>query len=153
MKRFYSVLLCISLMLALAFPAHAAEVVSESKKNITNITVLGDGVTVIDEIFEVSSARSTDKTYTRRRTFEKNGTTVGIIAITALFRYDGNSVYVISKAVTQTDTYEGWNYKQNSFTSSGGTVTLDAKLTKLLVLNIPFTMTLTCDKNGNISYS
>lgn len=41
--------------------------------------------------------------------------------------------------------------KQTSFTSSGGTVTLEGKLTKLLILNDPFTMTLTCDKNGNIS--
>ena len=59
----------------------------------------------------------------------------------------------MSKRVNQADTYEGWSYKQNSFTSSGGTITLDAKLTKLLVMNIPFTITLSCDKDGNISYT
>ena len=40
---------------------------------------------------------------------------------------------------------------QNSFTESGGTITLDAKLTKLLVFNIPFTISITCDANGKIS--
>ena len=60
---------------------------------------------------------------------------------------------IMAKRVNQADTYEGWSYKQNSFTSSGGTITLDAKLTKLLVMNIPFTITLSCDKDGNISYT
>ena len=81
-----------------------------------------------------------------------NGVVIGVIAMKGTFRYDGSTVSVASKSVTQTDTYEGWSYKQNSFTSSGGTVTLDAKLTKLIFLNIPFTMMLSCDKDGNISY-
>ena len=53
--------------------------------------------------------------------------------------------------MTQTTTYNGWNYQQNSFTSSGGTVTLDAKLTKLLFWNIEVDMSMTCDVNGNIT--
>lgn len=65
----------------------------------------------------------------------------------------GTSVSVVSKTVTNTDTYNGYGYVQNSFTSSGGSVTLNARLTKWIVLNTPFTMTLSCDKNGNISYT
>ncbi len=55
--------------------------------------------------------------------------------------------------MTNTDTYNGWSYIQDSLTSSGGTVTLNGKLTKWLILSNSFTMTLTCDANGNISYT
>ena len=77
--------------------------------------------------------------------------TIGIIAFQATFSYNGDSAYVTSKAVIQTDTYDGWSYKQTSFITTGNTVTLEGKLTKLLILNDPFTMSLTCDKDGNIS--
>lgn len=60
---------------------------------------------------------------------------------------------MVSKSVTQSDTYDGWSYVQNSLTSSGGTVTLNAKLTKWIILNTSFTMTLSCDEDGNISYT
>ena len=78
-------------------------------------------------------------------------TVIGIVTIQATFRYDGSTVSVVSKSVTQVETYEGWNYVQSSFTSSGGSVVLSAKLTKWIVLNTSFTMTLSCDKNGKIS--
>ena len=38
-------------------------------------------------------------------------------------------------------------------TATRGTVTLDAKLTKWLVMNIDIDMTITCDKKGNISWT
>lgn len=116
-------------------------------------TVLDNGIVVIDEVFRENNGRSTEDTYTRKRTFTDDGVTIAVIKLTATFRYDGSAVSVVSASVTQADTYEGWSYVRSSLTTSGGTVTLDAKLTKLLVLEIPFTMTITCDKNGNISYS
>lgn len=116
-------------------------------------TVLDNGIVVIDEVFRENNGRSTEDTYTRKRTFTDDGVTIAVIKLTATFRYDGSTVSVVSASVTQADTYEGWSYVRSSLTTSGGTVTLDAKLTKLLVLEIPFTMTITCDKNGNISYS
>lgn len=116
-------------------------------------TVLDNGIVVIDEVFRENNGRSTEDTYTRKRTFTDDGVTIAVIKLTATFRYDGSTVSVVSASVPQADTYEGWSYVRNSLTTSGGTVTLDAKLTKLLVLEIPFTMTITCDKNGNISYS
>ena len=73
------------------------------------------------------------------------------IWIDATFRYDGNTVSVVSKSISKCETYDGWSFKQSSFTSSGGTVTLTGKLTKLLVLNANVNISLTCDKNGNIS--
>lgn len=150
MKKLLTVCLSIMVIIASALPVCAAEA---QQPIMSSETVLEDGIVMIDEVFEITTARSADKTYTRQRTFVQNGTTIGIIAITATFRYDSSTVSVVSKSVSQADTYDGWSYKQNSFTSSGGTVALDAKLTKLLILNIPVTMTLTCDKSGNISYT
>lgn len=150
MKRIFSVLLCYLLVGALITPASAAETDTVIFHQETD---LGNGFTMIDEIIEHSQTRSTTKGYTRTKTIRYEEVIVGKIAVYGSFKYDGTTVSVVSKRVNQADTYEGWSYKQNSFTSSGGTITLDAKLTKLLVMNIPFTITLSCDKDGNISYT
>lgn len=39
------------------------------------------------------------------------------------------------------------------FTFSGGTVTWEGKLAKWLIFNSSFTMGMTCDANGNISFT
>lgn len=151
MKRIFALLLCVCLVCSFAVTANASE---SSVLIYSETTVLDDGMIVLDEIFEsAGNNRSSDIVRTRRRTYSDNGTTVAVIAITATFRYDGNTVSVVSKSVSQCDTYEGWSYKQTSFTSSGGTVTLNAKLTKLLIFNKPIQMTLSCDKNGNITFT
>ena len=148
MKRLISLFCIMVLLFSLTIPVHA-----ECQKNLISrkITELDDGVVIVDELYENAISRASAKEYTRRKTIKRDGATIGVVAIKGKFSYDGSKVSVVSKSVTQTDTYNGWNYKQNSFTSSGGTITLDAKLTKLLVANIPFTISLTCDKNGNIS--
>ena len=148
MKRLVSIALCVVLVVALSTSAFASEMnntISYGEMTLEN------GITVIDEITDCSPARAIDKTYKRTRTFKDGDTVIAIVAIQATFRYDGTTVSVVSKSVVQSDTYNGWNYKQTSFTSSGGTVTLNAKLTKLLVFNNPFTLTLSCDKDGNIT--
>lgn len=151
MKRVVSLILCVFSLLTLAIPAFAAE---RSQGNVLyrDEIVLEDGITVIREITEVRAARSTDKPYTYGVTVKKGDTVVANVAISAVFRYDGKTVSVVSKAVARQDTYDGWKYTQTSFTSSGGTVTLNAKVSKFLA-SVPITMNLTCDKNGNISYS
>jgi len=155
MKRFLAFIACFALMVSLAVPACASDY---SMKVGTTLFYgeeqLDNGLTVTREIFENTKARTTyGRTVVYRDTFRDGDTVIAIIAFEATFHYDGTSVSVASKSVIQTDTYNGWNYKQTSFTSSGGTVTLNAKLTKLLIFNNPFTMTLTCDKDGNVSYS
>ena len=110
-------------------------------------------MTVVDEIAEYANARATGKTYDRTRSFYDGDTLIAVIAFQASFRYNGSTVSVVSKTVTQTDTYSGWSYSQESFTSSGGTVTLEGKLKYLLLFSTtPVSMSLTCDKNGNITY-
>lgn len=148
MKRILSIILCTILFASLFIPTYAAE---QTDVIYREETILEDGTVVTDEIIVTTNARATQKTATRRKTFTKSDETIAVIAFQATFRYDGSSVSVVSKSVTQTDTYDGWNYSQTSFTSSGGTVTLSGKLTKLLIVSQSFTFSLTCDKNGNLS--
>ncbi len=155
MKRFTSLILCALLLLSVIPHVSASETrpqdvgeVIYSSKYLTN-----DGITVIDEVVALNQTRSTDKTYYRSKSFYDGDTLIAFIKFEATFRYDGSTVTVISKTVTDTDTYASWSYVQNSFTSSGGTVTLSGELTKWLIINSPFTMTLSCDINGNISYT
>lgn len=150
MKRIFSAALCFLLIGTLIVPVSALETNTVIYHQETDC---GNGVTMVDEVIEHSQIRSSTKGYTRTKTIRYDGIIIGKIAVYGSFKYDGTTVSVITKRVNQADTYEGWSYKQNSFTSSGGTITLDAKLTKLLVMNIPFTITLSCDKDGNISYT
>lgn len=148
MKQLITFCCVLAVLISLAVPAFA----NEQETLITqDVMEYGDGIVIIDELYEVAISRTSTKEYTRKNIIMSGGTTIGIVAIKGKFSYDGSKVSVVSKSVAQTDTYNGWNYKQNSFTSSGGTITLDAKLTKLVVANVPFTISLTCDKNGNVS--
>lgn len=150
MKRVIAVFLCLVLASAFAFPASAAE---NGEVVHSEEFVLENGLRVIDTITVYSNARASTVTSNRYRNIYDGDTLVAYIRFEATFRYDGSTVSVVSKTVTNTDTYDGWEYVQNSFTSSGGTVTLNAKLTKWFILNTSFTMTLSCDKDGNISYT
>lgn len=156
MKRIFAFLTCLALMFSLVTPVCASD-----HSNDTGTVLfygeeqLDNGLTVTREVVEYAQARTTyGKTAVYRDTFRDGDTVIAIIAFEATFHYDGTTVSVASKSVTQTDTYGGWSFKQSSFTSSGGSVTLAGKLTKWLIFNTSsFTMTLICDKNGNISYA
>lgn len=150
MRRILAAFLSLLLVATFAAPVLAD---GEDRVVYAQETVLENGLTMIDHVIDISAARASDKTYARTKTVKDGETVVAVITMTATFRYDGTTVSVVNKAVTQTDTYDGWEYVQNSFSSSGGTVTLNAKLTKWFIFNASFTMTLTCDKNGNISYT
>lgn len=148
MKRFFTIICFVSVLFSMCTPVFA----SENQLTILSQEIdLGNGITVFKEVKQMSGLWSTDKVYALTNTYRQAETVIAVITITATFRYNGTTVSVVSKSVDQTDTYSGWSYKQNSFTSNGGTVTLDAKLTKLLFLNIPVTMTIVCDKDGNIT--
>ena len=148
MKRILAIMLCTFLFASVSIPTYAAE---QTDVIYCEETVLEDGTVVRDEIIVTANARATQKTATRRKTFTKDDETIAVIAFKATFQYNGSSVSVVSKSVTQTDTYNGFSYSQTSFTSSGGTVTLSGKLTKYLIFTQSFTFSLTCDKNGNLS--
>ena len=138
------------LICSLLVPAAAQDTVSAQTVRTQTID-LGDGWTVTEELIINDQARTASRAATKKQSFSKNGEAIADIAITGVFRYDGSTVSVSSKVVSQKDTYNGWSFTQNSFTSSGGTITLTGKLTKPLRVSGSVNMKLTCDKNGNIS--
>ena len=148
MKRILSLFVCSILLFSFFHPVAATE--NETTVLYQEID-LGNGITAIDEIIEHSHYRTTAKVASKSRTIKDGDTVIGKITIKATFHYDGTTVSVASKEVTQADAYEGWSYVQNSFTSTGGTVKLEGKLTKWIILNTSYTLTLSCDKNGNLS--
>lgn len=150
MKRCLTLIVVFLILLSNTISVSAAQ--SESIIHSQSYA-LENGIVVTDELISSSPLRSSTRDYTLRRTFSTGGTTIAIIALYGEFTYDGSHVSVLEKSVTQTSTYNGWNYAQTSLTSSGGTITLNAKLTKLLHSSIPINMTLSCDANGNISYT
>lgn len=151
MKRLLSLIVCLCIIISVSTTVHAAE-----QENVLfyQVTDLGNGLTVIDEIVECPQARTTyGKTVNRSRTLKDGDTVIAVIVFQATFHYDGTTVSVASKSIIQCDTYDGWTFNQSSFTSSGGTVSLTGKLTKWLIFNSStFTMSLTCDKDGNVTY-
>ena len=138
------------LICSLLVPAAAQDTVSAQTVSTQTID-LGDGWTVTEELIINDQARTASRSATKKQSFSKNGEAIADIAITGVFRYDGSTVSVSSKVVSQKDTYNGWSFTQNSFTSSGGTITLTGKLTKPLLVSGSVNMKLSCDKNGNIS--
>lgn len=155
MKKIFSIFLCMVTLFTMIVPVCATSDNSNSGNTISYYEEqLDNGWIVVDEIVEYSHARSTEKTYERKKSFYDGDTLIAVIAFQATYRYTGTSVSVVSKTVTQTDTYSGWSFKQNSFTSSGGTVALEGTLKYLLIFNSSdFSMSMTCDKNGNITYA
>lgn len=150
MRKLLAFFVCIAMLAAVLPTAYAAESdtgVTVSRKEYT----LENGLTVIEEITEIVVARSSTKYGEKRTTLKDGDTTIAIIAFIAQFGYDGSSSWVVSKTVTQTNTYDGWSYRQTSFTESGATVTLSFVLSKWLIFNNSYSMRLTCDKDGNLS--
>lgn len=152
MKKFLSLILCLATLFSLTIPCFALETTTEPQVFLSEETTTEDGITITDTLTVYDqAARSSTRKATRERTITKSGTTIAIIAITATFRFDGSTVSVVSKSVSKKETYDGWTFTQTSFTSSGGTVTLKGTLTKLLCPRYAVNMTLSCDKDGNIS--
>ncbi|MGM9593914.1 MAG: hypothetical protein ACI3U8_06125 [Candidatus Onthomonas sp.] len=150
MKKLSALLLCLLLLCSLFAPAAALDTGADQAVSTQTID-LGDGWTVTEELIINDQARTASRAATKKQSFSKNGEAIADIAITGVFRYDGSTVSVSSKVVSQKDTYNGWSFSQSSFTSSGGTITLTGKLTKPLNASGNVNITLTCDKNGNIS--
>lgn len=149
LKRFVALCLCLTLFAGLCIPAQATDV---TPTTVTQTEIdLGNGWTATDVLTVDTQTRASTRYASRLRTFYFLNSVIAKIEITAQFRYNGSTVSVNTKSVTQKSTYDGWKFNQKSFTSSGGTVRLKGTLTKNILGKVTVDMTLTCDKNGNIS--
>lgn len=149
MKRILMLLLCIIIVSGSICPSLAAD---NTKILYYGEERIDDSIFVTDTLYElIPVSRDADRSITRKKEYYSDGKLIGVIALTVVFRYDGNTVSVVSKEVTQCKTYEGWSFKQSALTSNGGTVSLSGKLKKNIFQSVSVAVSVTCDKNGNIT--
>ena len=148
MKKKLSVILTAALLVcAMVLPASAAQ---ETYCQIETIyTDFGPvEVKTVITVYE-SPTRSSTKSADIARTFIYDGSTIAVVTLYATFGYNGSSAWVISTSSSHT-TYNGWSYGNENITTSGGTATLTATLTKLFN-RAPVNISLTCSPTGQIS--
>lgn len=146
MKRLITFVLCVMLLASVIPCTYAAE-----SRVYRNEWVMENGVTVVEELIFEDNSRAVQKPVTRRLTYkDEDQNLMAIIAMQVVFQYDGSTVRVISKSMTQTDTYNGWSYDHYSYVTIGGKVTTKFYLEKQSYSQL-YSFSVTCDKNGNIS--
>lgn len=156
MKRLFSVLLCMMVFVGAVTPAKAVEEADLSEQvTVEEETIVEDSVSGEEEAIAPLATTKT-RVVTTTKTYSVSGKVIAKIALRAKFAYDGSSVRVVSKQVTQKDTYDGWKFTQTSLTgsggfTSGGKVTLKGNLKKTGVETVSVTITITCSKSGTIS--
>ena len=149
MKKLLTLFLA-TLMVIMAVPAGAVS--STEVYRETEIIHTEDGDIEVETILTIHDSlfRANARTASKTKTYTASGNTIAEVTLTATFRYDGSTV-----SVTNTDssysTYDGWSYKNESISTSGGTATLTAKLTKLLHTNVSVSVSMTCTPSGSIS--
>lgn len=155
-KSFVSIALGACLIFGSGSQAFYASAFNYSPESvvITSTEKIDNDIVVTTE-FSVSdiSKIGNQKTASVSKTYKKGNETIAKIGISGTFEYDGKTVKVKSKSVTPKDVYSGWSFSQDSFTSSGGEISLSGELAKFLQPNVAVDISLSCDKNGNIDHN
>lgn len=153
MKKLISSVVCCSMLLGTSVPCALAFEAPSAYAQTVSTYQLSNDITVKERIIEYtnSSTRANSRTAAREQEFYSGRTLIGKIVITGTFTYDGKTSRVTSKSVSSKKTYDGWSYTQNSFTSDGGTIELTGKLKKASYGSVDVDISLSCDKDGNIS--
>lgn len=155
MKKIFISLLTIILLFVTTIPVNAASPVTKTVK----ITTFENGYRAIitTETFEnVTTARAASS-ITTSRTYElenNSGKIVAAFKLTAKFSYNGSTSSCTSATYSTSIFNDEWSFTEASANRSGNRATgsFTAKLIHLGITRqtISDTVTLTCDKNGNI---
>ena len=146
MKHLVVSLLCVMLLVSAIPYTYAVE-----NREYCHEWVMENGITVVEELIFENDSRTMQEGATRRQTYrDEDQNLMAVIAMRVVFQYDGSTVRVISKSMTQTDTYNGWSYDHDCYVTIGGKVTTKFYLEKQSYSQL-YSFSVTCDKNGNIS--
>ena len=158
MKKITSVLLALSLLLALAAPAFAASP-EEAKPegillSVTTETLPG-GYTLVTETRLLSQTRGSN-TYTRNAYAYHNGANVASLTLTASFTYNpGVSSSCTSASESHTVYADDWSCASASASKSGATAsatgTFEKKFLFITLETKTINVSMYCDSYGNIS--
>lgn len=151
--RILSTILAFALLIAV-IPEYAYA--SVDLDYYSDVIYLEDGsyITIsIDEFSARSSGTKTGrKTYTYR---DSDGVALWTAVLTASFTYTGSSSTCTSASCSVTVSDSDWYEKSNTTTRSGNTATtalvMGQKFLGITVSTHNYTLTLSCDANGNLS--
>ena len=155
MKRIILTILSLILLFNISIPSNAQVPITSSFE----VDYLGDGlygITTYEISNDFSTYATSTKTATKKYTIQNSdGENLAMFKLRATFSYNGSSATCTS-ATYSTEIYDdNWSFTEASATKSGGTATgtFTAKCVKffITVQKVEKTITLTCDKNGNIS--
>lgn len=153
MKKVISILAIISIVIALPLSVFASEGTTSSDEN-TYITYLDDGSYYITTVTE-SMARST-KSGTKTTTYyNSSDEALWKVTLKGSFTYTGTTSTCTSASHSVTIYNNAWYiYSQNSYASGNqaiANVVMKKKLLGIVTSTKNVNLTITCDKNGNLS--
>lgn len=136
-----------------AFPFQAAASSADGETTVLS----GDGWHIVVTITEIATRATQQKTASKEFKYIKDsdGTVLWTITLTGTFTYTGTSSSCTNAAYSVTSYSSSWYEVSGSASKSGNTasctVTMGRKFLGITVEKPNFTLTLTCDKNGNLS--
>lgn len=153
MKHLFSLLICIILLGNIfAFPVTATEFTENDQIMISQtVENLGNGYYFIETIYVPAvQPYSNTKTGTKTAQCIVSGTTIYTISVTGTFTYDGSTSDATSASCKIATYVENATINSRNAYTSGASAVATGSVT-YNGINIPKTVTLTCDKNGNLS--
>lgn len=155
MKKLYTCLLAIIMFLSVPAVSYASS--SQQPLAHTTIEDLGNGfygITALEiQTSNTRATRTVSKTYTIKTA---SGSTAASFTLTATFRYpSGNSALCTYVSHDSSISDSQWNFNEKCSSKSGNTAqgnfTAKQKYSGITAQTISKSITLTCDRSGNIS--
>lgn len=153
MKRMLSLLVCLILATStLVFPVTAAGS-TDNEQIVVSQTIenLGNDCYFVETIYVPTvQPYGSQKTGTKTAQYIASGTTIYAISVTGTFTYDGTSSDATSAACKIVTYVENATISsRNAYTSGSSAVATGSVV--YYGITLQKTVTLTCDKNGNLS--
>jgi len=129
---------------------------SSDDNSIISIEYLTDGNYIETKIESFGNARSTIKNASKTVTYKnEDGDSLWYAKVTANFYFDGKTSSCTSSSASAGTYVDGWEILSKSSSRTGNTgsatVTAGCYMAGFLIKRVPITVTLSCDKNGNLS--
>ena len=153
--------LCISVMFlspvsAKEIPTNEACVIVNGKQ-MKIVRMFDDSSQLLEEMQPVVIAQTRDRVTAQRAYHHRNssGTILWTATVTGTFTYNGSTSSCTSASYSTQVNNSTWSEQSGNAYPSGNTAIADVvmmrKLLFIVVETVPVTVSLTCDKNGNLS--
>ena len=155
MKRIIATILSLIMILSISIPSKAQVPFTTNSE----AEYLGNGlygIVTYETSDDISTYATSTKTTSKKYTIQNaDGENLARFTLKATFSYDGTTSKCTSSSYTTEVFKDSWSFSEASATKSGNTATgsFKAKCVVLFITTqtVEKTITLTCDKNGNIT--